>query len=261
MKEAREAGQIEASVIEEIVKLRRAAEVKEDESKKRDLIPNPLLNGNTNLQQQQQMLQQSLQKKDDVYDGILAIGRNAYREVVQGLSKGCEASLIEPVKQEEEKKVEAPTTVEDISTASTDDTSAAEENVSDQSATMEVATLEDTESTPIVEDKKHFSLPPKFSPIMYIPHVNIIGWSNIPYRLYMWYADYKRIDHVGKYAVAAVLNQTRPVEERDADLGLEEKKYWFGDDEADELKNSDQPIVFDERIMGKLTTYTSDELP
>jgi import inner membrane translocase subunit TIM54 len=111
------------------------------------------------------------------------------------------------------------------------------------------------------DQKDHFSLPPKFSPVMYIPHVNIIGWSNIPYRLYMWYADYKRIDEVGKYAVAAVLNQTRPIEEKDANLGLHEMKYWFGDNEADELKQNDQPIEFDERIKDKLTTYTSDNLP
>ena len=112
-----------------------------------------------------------------------------------------------------------------------------------------------------VQDEVRFSLPPKFEPVMYIPHVNIIGWSNIPYRLYMWYADYKRIEEVGKYTIAAVLNQTRPMEPRDADKGQEEKKYWIGDEKVEELKKNDEPIVIDERIMDKLTTYTSDELP
>lgn len=191
-----------------------------------------------------------------VSDGILAIGRNAYREVLSGLAKGCDASLaiieelpIEEIKVEETNQVE-----------NKDDT---KNDMKDDSPVPETPeTTNETIMEPVQEDQvDHFSLPPKFSPVMYIPHINIIGWTNIPYRLYMWYADYKRIDEVGKYAVAAVLNQSRAFEQRDADLGQDEKKYWIGHETAELLKENDTPIVVDERIFDKLSTYTSDDLP
>lgn len=191
-----------------------------------------------------------------VSDGILAIGRNAYREVLSGLAKGCDASLaiieelpIEEIKVEETNQVE-----------NKDDT---KNDMKDDSPVPETPeTTNETIMETVQEDQvDHFSLPPKFSPVMYIPHINIIGWTNIPYRLYMWYADYKRIDEVGKYAVAAVLNQSRAFEQRDADLGQDEKKYWIGHETAELLKENDTPIVVDERIFDKLSTYTSDDLP
>lgn len=239
VKEAKTPGQIETSVIEEMVKRRR--EVQDSTSapqqeEARNTFTSPV---------------DSMNKKttEVVSDGILAIGRNAYREVLSGLAKGCEASLaiVEEVPLEEIKLEE--------STA---------EEVEKDEIKEDTPVVETPESTmePVQEEQvDHFSLPAKFSPVMYIPHVNIIGWTNVPYRLYMWYADYKRIDEVGKYAVAAVLNQTRPFEERDADLGQDEKVYWIGHETAEVMKENDTPIVVDERIFDKLTTYTSDDLP
>lgn len=184
------------------------------------------------------------EKKADVEaDGILAIGRCAYREVLSGLSKGCDASLA----------VVEETPVEEVKTETN------KEEMEDNAPVEEKNEI--MTDSPKEDEVDHFSLPPKFVPVMYIPHVNVIGWTNLPYRLYMWYADYKRIDDVGKYVVAAVLNQTRPFEERDADLGQDEKKYWIGHETAELIKENDTPIVVDERIVDKLSTYTSDDLP
>ncbi|KAI7891446.1 inner membrane protein import complex subunit Tim54-domain-containing protein [Mucor mucedo] len=243
IKEAKSPGQIETSVMEEIVQRRREAAAEAAtiaESTDHEPLENKSNTGFTSPVENMN----NKKKSEVVSDGILAIGRNAYREVLSGLAKGCDASLavvveepaLEEIKVEEESKTP--------------------ENMKDPVIVEE--TLEMLEPMEVLD---HFSLPPKFSPVMYIPHVNIIGWTNIPYRLYMWYADYKRIEEVGKYAVAAVLNQTRPFEERDADLGQDEKKYWIGHETAEVLKENDTPIQVDERIFDKLSTYTSDDLP
>lgn len=205
-----------------------------------------------------------------VSDGILAIGRNAYREVLNGLSKGCDASLIvveeTPVVAKVAEVKEEPTLDNNNNNSSSNEDLANTEKVDIESTSSDI--IEPTSTSPaeaILEPEQdqeaidHFSLPDKFSPVTYIPHVNIIGWSNIPYRLYMWYADYQRIEDVGKYVVAAVLNETRPMEKSDADLGQQEKKYWIGDEKVEILKENDEPIVIDERIIDKLSTYVMED--
>ncbi|CAO3667910.1 unnamed protein product [Rhizopus stolonifer] len=248
VKEAVEPGQIESSVIEELVKQRRVGESIENEESVQPKVTNPFINMGGAKQ---------LPSSKSEIDGILAVGRNAYREVLSGLSKGCEASLVEkPEKAEEtkleEKTQELPEQKDDIS-----------ESVVMESAVelVEDFPVEQQTEQVVQTEQSVFSLPPKFSPVMYVPHTNIIGWSNIPYRLYMWYADYKRIEDVGEYVVAAVLNQTRAIEPKDADKGQSEKAYWIGDEKVEKLKESDTPIVIDERIIDKLSTYTSDQLP
>jgi import inner membrane translocase subunit TIM54 len=250
-------------VIEEVVKRRReaAAPTKEEgEESKMNLTENKSHSNNPFTSPQMEDMLNKKKETEGFSDGILAIGRNAYREVLSGLSKGCDASLavIEevPAVEEEENQNKEENTESDYSTTNE------EQVLITPIETTETSSNNETVMEPIQEEQvDYFSLPPKFSPVIYIPHVNIIGWSNIPYRLYMWYADYNRIDEVGKYAVAAVLNQTRPIEERDADLGQQEKKYWIGDETAEVLKQNDTPIVIDARIFDKLSTYTSDDLP
>ncbi|CEP14201.1 hypothetical protein [Parasitella parasitica] len=254
IKEARSVGQIENSVIEEVVKRRRETEeVLKTAEKNQEQVDNEELSGFSNnpfaSPQMKEMTKKKAEKVVD-YDGILAIGRNAYREVLSGLSKGCDASL---AAVSEEQKTPDGTTGEEEQTQQFE-----------QTAVVPV-TFDETEKIGLElqhqNEEKHFSLPSKLSPVMYIPHVNIIGWSNIPYRIWMWYFDNRRIENVGKYVVAAVLNHTRPVEDRDADLGQHEKKYWIGDEDVEELKKNDSPIVIDQRLIDKLSTYTTEDLP
>ncbi|KAF1798484.1 mitochondrial import inner membrane translocase subunit Tim54 [Mucor lusitanicus] len=268
IKEARSAGQIENSVIEEVVKLRRETEeASKPVEENQEPVDNVEMIGHSNnpftSPQMNDMLKNKAANKSE-YDGILAIGRNAYREVLSGLSKGCDASLAVVV--EEDKVPEKG--AEEAASQSKDDNETQNQQPEQTEAAPVTPVEQPTETEEPVgmefqpkEEESYFSLPSKFSPVMYVPHVNIIGWSNIPYRLWMWYFDNKRIDEVGKYVVAAVLNNTRPIEERDADLGQQEKKYWIGDEEVEELKKNDGPIVIDERIFDKLSTYTSEDLP
>ncbi|KAI9487569.1 MAG: mitochondrial import inner membrane translocase subunit Tim54 [Benjaminiella poitrasii] len=252
VKEAKSTGQIESSVIEEIVKSRR--EATEKESVANDTTQKHTSNNPFAAPAMGEIMHQR-QKDNTKFDGILAIGRNAYREVLDGFSKGCDASL---AVVEEKPPVEdtIETKIEESQNNSNEDQLVEKEPLITND---EEKILDQPQS--IEDNDQYFSLPPEFAPVMYIPHVNIIGWSNLPYRLYMWYADYKRIEDVGKYVVAVVLNKTRPIERRDADLGQREKKYWIGEDSVKELKENDKPIVIDERIIEKLKTYTSEDLP
>ncbi|KAI9278128.1 mitochondrial import inner membrane translocase subunit Tim54 [Sporodiniella umbellata] len=252
VKEASQPGQIETSVIEEVVKQRR-----EDTAPK--LInetdmpkpTNPFISSGGSKE---------IKMQESSISGILAVGRNAYREVLSGLSKGCEASLIEKKEEEKEGNKEEKTEEKvDIDGETNPQTKEDLFEPTDDPIVVEPLTEDisiEEEAVPAV-----FSLPSKFSPVVYIPHTNIIGWSNIPYRIYMWFADYKRIEDVGEYVVAAVMNQTRPVESKDADKGQGEKAYWIGDEKVEKLKEEDKPIEIDERILDRLSTYTSDTLP
>ncbi|KAI8359129.1 inner membrane protein import complex subunit Tim54-domain-containing protein [Choanephora cucurbitarum] len=232
VKEAKSEGQIESSVMQDIVQLRRQS-TQQHKREELETSTTPQLTGPYSMLK----LQEEKEEHHPDYDGILAIGRNAYREVLSGLSKGCDA---------DPNKIEKTETVsEEVSSEQPKEDQQLEEN------TVAVDQIEQEDSV------DHFSLPPKFSPIMYIPHVNIIGWSNIPYRLYMWYADYKRIEDVGNYVVAAVLNQTRPMTKEDADKGNEERVYWIGDEQVEEKAKNDPPIVIDDRIIDNLSTYTT----
>ncbi|KAI8371383.1 mitochondrial import inner membrane translocase subunit Tim54 [Radiomyces spectabilis] len=274
VKEASKPGQIEAFVRDEILKLRREdqANAVTESSTTEQTSQNPFAPMMADVQKKI--------KQTSQIDGVLAIGRNAWREVLSGMTKGCEADplaieeppTVEPAKTEEQTDAtsadtdEAPLTPAESQTTMNDTMAPPERNVDEMPSEKEIKEeLIDDLMTPggvttMVEEKDHFSLPSRLSPVMYIPHENIIGWTNIPYRLYMWLADYKRVERIGQYAVAAVLNNKRPLRTDEADVGQNEKVYWLGD-EAQEALANDTPIVIDERIRPHLQTYTSDDLP
>ncbi|ORY98119.1 mitochondrial import inner membrane translocase subunit Tim54 [Syncephalastrum racemosum] len=275
LKEGRADGQIAATVREEVMKRRREAEAQQD------IVGAPLEDKPANPFAPMMKDIQDKVKAQDHFDGILAIGRRAWREVLDGVDQGCHADL--SVVEEVPAATPATPNVAEgtASVANENEPSATEQQNTDVPATTDETILQDapTETTasesenktqedlvePVEEESPEeraarFSPPSTLSPVMYIPHSNIIGWTNIPYRLYMWAMDYKRVDAVGKYAVAAVLNQTRPLEERDIDVGEQEKKYWLGDD-AEAILASDQPITVEDRVQSVLKTYTSDDLP
>lgn len=279
LKEGRQDGQIAATVREEVLKRRREAEAQEGSSATplEDKPANPFAPMMKDIQDKV--------KAQDHFDGILAIGRRAWREVLDGVDQGCHADL----RVEEEVPTTAPTTADGTTPASSENgLSTAEhpagdtttERSTDAPATTDETIMQDAsaEAAPEPETKTQedlvepeeeespearaarFAPPATLSPVMYIPHPNIIGWTNIPYRLYMWAMDYKRVEVIGEYAVAAVLNQTRPLEERDIDVGEQEKKYWLGDD-AEAILANDQPITVEDRVQSVMKTYTSDALP
>ena len=259
MKEGKSKGAIESAVIEEVVR-RRRQQLAEKSQHEQPQVASPTAPQNPYApitpdaaqQQYQQMTSMMNQaKQENEYDGMLAIGRLAWGELLRGIEKGCNSSLDAPKQQEEtdqqadnqqeSDKQEQPLAVQD-------DTQATNEPI-----------LYD-EVTNMVDEKPAVLSPSLFSPVMYIPHENIIGWTNIPYRMYRWITDYTRITDIGQYAVAAVLNQSRALREEDIDAGNQEKRYWIGDD-AEQVLQEDTPITLESEVKDVLRTYSSDDLP
>ncbi|CAO3614328.1 unnamed protein product [Cunninghamella blakesleeana] len=287
IKEAREPGQIEALVRDEVIKRR---QLEKEASLPSSINDNDQMNNSNNnmLPLQQQPNVPSLTNKEkeqtlDEFDGVIAIGRKAWGEVLNGLNKGCQANLIQVEKEKKEaelkKKLEEEQKEKEKNTSSTEekDSSSTEiesiDNDNNNSTDEPLLKEEEIVSTdiifndnnnpleelPLETEKDKFSVPKNLSsPLIYIPHENIIGWTNIPYRIYMWLMDYQRIDRFGDYAVNVALNKTRPLEIDDLDVGYQEIKYWIGDDDAKKAKEDDQPIQIDERVRKELKTYTNE---
>ncbi|CAO3638616.1 unnamed protein product [Cunninghamella echinulata] len=304
VKEAKEAGQIESLVRDEIIKRRQL-----EKQASTTQLDDPSSNDNNNLMKDynnnnsmtglsmpsslQQQGQQDLSftnnpailkptKENDQleeFDGVIAIGRKAWGEVLSGLNKGCHANLIQVEKEkkeaelkkklEEDKKAleEAQQQQQKLQEGEEKETN--EQHQQEEMVSTDIIMNDDinnqTEEEVIIEqdngivsERDVFSVPTTLSPLIYIPHENIIGWTNIPYRIYMWLMDYQRIDRFGDYAVNVALNKTRPLEKEDIDVGYQEIKYWVGDDDAKKVKENDQPIEIDDQVRKELKTYTSN---
>ncbi|ORX58958.1 hypothetical protein DM01DRAFT_1333560 [Hesseltinella vesiculosa] len=283
VKEARTPGEIETMVRQRIIEKRRAAIVANDANAQAqaELVTT---DANPFAEKMKPVLES--QGKDE-FDGVIAIGRNAWRELVTGISHGCTISLAQAAKDEAERQrqqemakqqEEAEKAAKEANkndkagdaAAITDAQAiASQEPASTDPSLLEEALALDAEQgvdlTELAADQEEpldpadaFGIPTPLSPVIYIPQENIIGWTNIPYRIYMWCVDYKRIERFGSYAVAVALNQTQPLRLEDIDVGYQEMKYWIGDDEAKQAKENDKPIEVDRRVLEVLTTYTND---
>ncbi|KAI8092516.1 mitochondrial import inner membrane translocase subunit Tim54 [Halteromyces radiatus] len=288
VKEAREPGQIEKLVREQVINLRKNEQQQSTETNVSPTTQNPFTPVMQDIVKQQRT-------SENEFDGMIAIGRNAWRELLTGLDKGCTVSLQQVAREEalaleqKTKDEQNKTTKEDESsnTSSLDETSASyeqsevimsdsnqqenvvgdnnkqpefmsntnqQENINDDNKDDNLMRMDDNVVT---NEKDRFNVPASLSPVIYIPHENIIGWTNIPYRIYMWLADYQRIERFGEYAVSLALNKTKPLAIEDIDVGYQEMKYWVGDDEAKSARNDDQPIQIEDRVREELKTYTN----
>ncbi|SAM00800.1 hypothetical protein [Absidia glauca] len=298
VKESREPGQITAVVREQVIERRKAEQLERQTAMgSAEASTESTPGSNPFAPVMNDILKQQLAAQHD-FDGVIAIGRNAWREVVNGLDQGCTVSLrqvaleeaeAERQKQQDEQQQQQQSEKEPDN-ANTEDTYQSSSN----ETTMESITMEQQQQqqdglksevelmddTPMATETSNssdyppeqvesmttngnnnsndgFGVPASLSPIMYIPHENIIGWTNIPYRLYMWVVDYQRIERFGEDVVAVALNKTRPLQVDDLDVGHQEKKYWIGDDEAKTARDNDQPIQMDDKVRVELKTYAN----
>ncbi|KAI7859064.1 mitochondrial import inner membrane translocase subunit Tim54 [Circinella umbellata] len=275
--EGQSKGAVESSVCNEIKRLRR------EEATAHTTLDSSSTNVDDSVSNQEDSYKsnpfapvvQDVQKKIEEqkhYDGVIAIGRLAWREVLSGVAKGCHADPFEePPKAVEEKKEEGEKLEQEENKAQSSEEeqqqqpAAVEENnmtFDEQPKEEEHAIMTDlADSTSSIEKdqqqhKDHFSIPRHLSPVIYIPHENIIGWTNIPYRLYRWITDYTRVEWIGQYAVDTVLNEKRPLQIEDLDMGESEKKYWIGE-EAEAAVKEDVPITLEDKVRTSLSTYTN----
>ncbi|KAI9479518.1 mitochondrial import inner membrane translocase subunit Tim54 [Zychaea mexicana] len=265
VKEGKDAGAVESAVCEEIKRMRReeaaAAAATTDPSV--PAIDAPLQSEDPHKSNPFAPLMKDVQKKiqeQNHYDGVIAIGRLAWREVLNGVAKGCHADPFEKPKEEQQKEEQ-----KEESTGELDQQQQQQQQFEGESNVPieEPSKQEEVMMTDLVEENPvqkvdHFSIPANMSPIIYVPHENIIGWTNIPYRLFRWVTDYTRMEDIGQYAVDVILKQTRALQVEDIDVGQQEKKYWIGE-EAEEAVNNDTPITLEDNVRSALSTYTKSD--
>lgn len=233
VKEGKVPGTIQSMVSEEIRKRRKVAA---------GLAPDPLAARGFPLMAQPR----------PELEGIVCIGRQTWREVLNGLDEGCRASLADDVVESSVKTDEAGTVAESGDGKSKDGMNSSPPPPSEK-LPKATSTPALTQYVPIGSES--FSLPPSFATLGYIPHQNLVGWGKVPQRLFLWVNDYIRVHNVGKYVVRIALGKTRAfVRGEDEDAGLDERALWTTEGGKQELER-DQ-VVLDERIGERLEVYT-----
>ncbi|RUS18694.1 inner membrane protein import complex subunit Tim54-domain-containing protein [Endogone sp. FLAS-F59071] len=239
VKEGKVPGTIQSMVSEEIRRRRKVAA---------GLAPDPLSAGGHPL----------IAQPRPELEGIVCIGRQTWREVLNGLDEGCRASLTDEVVESNVKTDEEARTAAESGDSSSK--SKDEMNSSPPPPPPPPENLPKVTSTPSltqyvpIEDK-NFSLPPSFAALGYIPHQNLVGWGKVPQRLFLWVNDYIRVHNVGEYVVRIALGKTRAFRRgEDEEVGVDERALWTTEGGKQALER-DQ-VVLDERIGEKLEVYT-----
>ncbi|KAK9728506.1 mitochondrial import inner membrane translocase subunit tim54 [Basidiobolus ranarum] len=173
-------------------------------------------------------------------DGVVVVGRIAYAEVLNGLSKGSYDPLVEP------KDVES------------EDTKIKTDQVSEDQLKMQVQDNEQEESSDAAIDLSEYQpapessngdTPPELPSIGFVPSCNIIGWRNFPRKVYSWFTDYQWVDFAGQQSVDIALGKTRNIVKADLDLGKEEEV------EFQHTTENPPVIAIDDRALATLTIY------
>ncbi|KAJ1981398.1 mitochondrial import inner membrane translocase subunit tim54 [Dimargaris xerosporica] len=194
----------------------------------------------------------------------IAIGRNTWVEVLNGLSEGATESLNaapEPAPELTADSTEpsaAPTMAsESAGTTELPDMSSSTIET-DAPATSERAALPSAPSVdttapqlPAVDyDSLDRGAIPLLPTVGFINFQNRVGWTSIPRRILNFFHDAPRVQAIGAQALCIALERQRPWHPAtDGDLGTE-------DDAVHQLAPEDiMPLVVESRVLSLLSTY------
>ncbi|KAJ2549187.1 mitochondrial import inner membrane translocase subunit tim54 [Coemansia sp. RSA 1933] len=223
--------------------------------------------------------------KPEPYPGtmdIVAIGRETWTEVVNGISDGALGSLnctIPPLvlldSEEQERKnnaaerkisTDANSAMESASPGSPHDEGDADKTelqITDTVGVAVAAAEPETEAPappPVTVDYDRYTndassraaISGKVPAVAYISHMNITGWSNVPLRVWNFFHDQQNVDLYAQQALQIVFESTkraaRGVEEL-ADMGKAEEELagWEGQERID--------VVIDPAVAECLQIY------
>ncbi|KAG5458795.1 MAG: inner membrane protein import complex subunit Tim54-domain-containing protein [Olpidium bornovanus] len=195
-------------------------------------------------------------RKEGLPDGIVAVGRLAFVETMNGISAGSfgpvydhdRATEAEAPKPEADKAAETGLLGgdgENKEKAAGETTNAEprkkskaeieEEEAWNEAQRIPLETLHIVESSPT---------PPRVPPVGFIPQRNIIGWARLPERVLSWFTDYKQVRSIGERALAIAEDRRR----RTADVMAWE---LLGEDEESEVTRwglERRKLEFDRRL-------------
>ncbi|KAL1923431.1 uncharacterized protein VTP21DRAFT_8411 [Calcarisporiella thermophila] len=220
-------------------------------------------------------IESKLTRPEEV-DGMIAVGRIAWCELLNGISAGCNMSLENPADISADSVSNEKTTIDSVeeSIATEKELPEKPENISNSStspvAAMEESVLESLHKEPT--DTSYFSLPPTslISPVGFLPQENLLGFRNFPRRIFMAFNSYQYIERVGEEAVKICLGKTRELDTKiDLDLGRDEERVWrrkdlykveeIGEEEVEKKKVERKLYVtevdLDERVTENLRVY------
>lgn len=213
----------------------------------------------------------------ELQGGVICIGRGAYKEYIHGIHEGLLGPLEKPEEPEPEPKPEPE--VEKLESAETDEKK--------QEQAEEKKDEEEEEEKPIPIPKPFISkdaysgaqFAPEFKnqqylktsdnvvpvfqqPMLVIPNYYLLGFLNMPERIYRYYTKSRLTEKYGNLTTRLIENHSRPFKESDTDLAKDEEadwpKKWV---ETGKEKQSEwcSDIVVDSRVIDKLRVYNGDD--
>ncbi|KAJ1980016.1 mitochondrial import inner membrane translocase subunit tim54 [Dimargaris verticillata] len=196
----------------------------------------------------------------------IAIGRNTWVEVLNGLSEGATESLKvapEPTPElitDATDAVVAPTTASEADNmteppATTtpvveSDTPAIFESAASPSPSTPSADTTALAPPPIDYDSMDRGVIPPLPTLGFINFQNRVGWTSIPRRIFGFFHDAPQVQTIGAQALCIALERQRPWNAAtDGDLGTE-------DNTVHQLSPDDvMPLVMESRVLSLLSTY------
>ncbi|KAJ2879582.1 mitochondrial import inner membrane translocase subunit tim54 [Coemansia asiatica] len=209
--------------------------------------------------------------KPEPYPGVMdivAIGRETWVEVINGISEGATGSInftmpaLVPLDTEERENAERQ-----IFTEIKSQGTGAEVQITDTAGAPVQSVATEEEPKDIVahtinydrfDDRKDSSLP-DLPAVAYISHFNLTGWGSVPHKIWNFFHDQQNVDKYASQALRVVFESTKRAA-RDmqeiVDMGKAEE-------ELPSWQNERLDVVVDKRVADALMVYEtqSDSSP
>ncbi|KAJ3124837.1 mitochondrial import inner membrane translocase subunit tim54 [Nowakowskiella sp. JEL0407] len=165
--------------------------------------------------------------------GLVAIGRDAWRELLNGIEEGSFGDRLIP---------------EDTAT-----------NTSDAEKTKDAKSGPKPWVKPTCSDDNFPTDSFKFPPIAYIPAKNLEGMSSLPGRFWDWINERKTMAAVGKLALDIAFDKTRDLTKDDLNLGAEFESTSAAKVAVKQERDEVPPmeVTVSGRIIERLKVYTA----
>ncbi|KAJ1822382.1 mitochondrial import inner membrane translocase subunit tim54 [Coemansia sp. RSA 2599] len=208
--------------------------------------------------------------KPEPYPGVMdvvAIGRETWVEVVNGISEGATGSLdytmpaLVPLDTEERENKALK-----ISTETRAQGTESEVQVTDTASTTEQAVAAPEEPKDAAhtinydrfDDRKDSSLP-DLPAAAYISHFNLTGWGSVPHKIWNFFHDQQNVDKYASQALQVVFESTKR-----AARGMQEiVDMGKAEEELPSWEGEHLDVVVDRRVADALMVYEtqSDSAP
>ncbi|KAI9505965.1 mitochondrial import inner membrane translocase subunit tim54 [Coemansia spiralis] len=211
--------------------------------------------------------------KPEPYPGVMdvvAIGRETWIEVINGINDGAVASLnytIPPLVPLDSEQQELKESMAERKISTTTESSPSEEegdkktsvHVTDTiGAVVDEPAIKVPEATPVAVDYDRYASKPSsgvlnnLPAVAYISHVNLTGWSCMPQRIWNFFHNQQNVDEYARQALQVVFESTQRAArsaEEIVEMGKaeEETKGWEGQEHI--------PVVVSPSVVESLRIY------